>query len=310
MLGHNRALCDTTRMIPLRVTCIGRGGQTAQALAGVAGGYPSIELTQAGREAADLTDAAGLEAFIHQTQPHVVINTGAYNLVDKAETDEATAFAVNAEGPRVLARLCRKHGVQFIHMSTDCVFDGTIAGAYTEEDKPNPISAYGRSKLAGEIAVAEEYPEATTARVCWVFSEYADNFVSKLIGFARTRPKLQIVNDQFGPPTYAPDIAVALLRLARLKVEGVTHAPQLLHVAAPETMDRSEMAVKIMAESQRQGGPFAQIEPVPTETFNAPAKRPANARMSGARATELLGLDWTPFDTALQKTVAGILGRA
>lgn len=310
MLGRNTPSCEMSVMIPLRVTCIGRGGQTAQALAGVAAGYPSIQLTQAGREAADLTDAVGLEAFIHQTQPHVVINTGAYNLVDKAETDEATAFAVNAEGPRILARLCKRRGVQFIHMSTDCVFDGTIKGAYTEEDQPNPISAYGRSKLAGEIAVAEEYPEATTARVCWVFSEYADNFVSKVIGFARGRPRLQIVKDQFGPPTYAPDIAVALLRLAWVKVEGVKRVPQILHVAAPEAMSRSEMAVKIMAESQRQGGPFAEIEPVPTETFNAPAKRPANARMSGAKAKELLGMDWTPFDVALQKSVAGILGRA
>src|SRR5690606_14118646 len=104
MLGRNTASCDMTAMIPLRVTCIGRAGQTAQALAGVAAGRPSIQLTQAGREAADLTDAAGLEAFIQQTQPHVVINTGAYNLVDKAETDEATAFAVNADGPRMLAK--------------------------------------------------------------------------------------------------------------------------------------------------------------------------------------------------------------
>jgi dTDP-4-dehydrorhamnose reductase len=142
-----------------------------------------------------------------------------------------------------------------------------------------------------------------------VFSEYADNFVSKVIGFARTRPKLQIVNDQFGPPTYAPDIAIALLRLARTKFEGVKHVPQLLHIASPETMSRSEMAVKIMAESQRQGGPFADIAPVPTETFNAPAKRPANARLSSARATALLGMDWTPFDVALQKSIAGILGK-
>lgn len=298
-----------TRMIPLRVACIGRGGQTAQALAAVAAGYPSIALTQAGRETADLTDAAALEAFIHQSQPHVVINAGAYNLVDKAETDEATAFAVNAEGPRTLARLCKQNGVHFIHMSTDCVFDGTIRGAYAEEDTPRPLSAYGRSKLAGEIAVAEENPDATTARVCWVFSEYADNFVSRVIGFARSRPKLQIVRDQFGPPTYAPDIAIALLRLARVKVEGVKRVPQMLHVAAPEAMSRSEMAVKIMAESQRQDGPFAEVEPVATETFNAPAKRPLNATLSGAKATALLGLDWTPFDVALQKSVAGILGR-
>jgi len=310
MLGRNSASCEMSVMIPLRVACVGRGGQTAQALAGVAAGYPSIALTQAGREAADLMDAVALEAFIHQTQPHVVINAGAYNLVDKAETDEATAFAVNAEGPRILARLCKRHGVKFIHMSTDCVFDGKAKGAYSEEDPPRPISAYGRSKLAGEIAVAEEYPEATTARVCWVFSEYADNFVSKVIGFAQARPQLQIVKDQFGPPTYAPDIAVALLRLARVKFEGVKRVPQLLHVAAPEAMSRSEMAVKIMAESQRQGGPFAEITPVPTETFNAPAKRPANARLSGDKASELLGMGWTPFDVALQKSVAGILGRA
>ena len=94
-----------------------------------------------------------------------------------------------------------------------------------------------------------------------------------------------------------------------MKVEGVKHVPQLLHVASPETMSRSEMAAKIMAESKRQGGPFAQIEPVPTETFNAPAKRPANARLSSVKATALLGMEWTPFDVALQKSVAGILGK-
>lgn len=196
-------------MIPLRVACIGRHGQTAQAIAAAVAGYPSIELLQAGRDGADLTDPTALEAFLHQSRAHVVINAGAYNFVDKAESDEATAFAVNADGPRTLARLCRRHGLQLIHMSTDCVFDGAGREPHTEDNQPRPLSAYGRSKLAGELAVAEEYPEASTARVCWVFSEYADNFVSKVIEWARARPVLQIVSDQIGPPTYAPDIAIA-----------------------------------------------------------------------------------------------------
>lgn len=296
-------------MIPLRVACIGKYGQTAQALAAVAVGYPSIELYQAGRETADLTDVGTLEAFVRQAQAHVVINAGAYNLVDKAESDEATAFAVNAEGPRTLARLCRRHGAQLIHMSTDCVFDGTGAEPHTEDEKPRPLSAYGRSKRAGELAVTEEYPEATTTRVCWVFSEFADSFVSKVIGWARTRPALQIVSDQIGPPTYAPDIALALLRLARAKVEGVRDLSGLLHLASSDAMARSDMATAIMAESQRQGGPFAEIERVTTAAFNAPAKRPLNARLSNAKATEALGLSWTPFATALERSVAGVLKR-
>ncbi|MDP3492109.1 MAG: dTDP-4-dehydrorhamnose reductase [Hyphomonadaceae bacterium] len=296
-------------MIPLRIACIGKHGQTAQALAAVAAGYASIELHQAGRDGADLTDATALEAFIHQSRAHVVINAGAYNLVDKAESDEATAFAVNAEGPRVLARLCRRHGVKLIHMSTDCVFDGVGSEPHREDETPRPLSAYGRSKLAGEMAVAEEYPDAVTARVCWVFSEFAGSFVSKVIEWARARPVLQIVSDQIGPPTYAPDIAIALLRLARTKVEGVRDLSGLLHLASPDVMSRSDMATAIMAESKRQGGPFAEIEPVSTASFNAPAKRPLNARLSGVKATAALGLSWTPFDEALERSVAGVLRR-
>ncbi len=296
-------------MIPLRVACIGRHGQVAQAIAAAAAGYPSIELHQAGRDGADLTDPMAVEAFILQSRAHLVINAGSYNFVDRAESEEAVAFAVNAEGPRMLARLCRRHGVQLIHMSTDCVFDGAGNEPHDEDETPRPLSAYGRSKLAGEMAVADEYPEAVTTRVCWVFSEFADNFVSKVIEWARAKPVLQIVSDQIGPPTYAPDIAIALLRLARIKVEGVRDVRGLLHLASPEAMSRSDMASAIMAESKRQSGPFAEIEPVTTASFNAPAKRPLNARLSSVRANKLLGLSWTPFGEALERSVAGVLQR-
>jgi dTDP-4-dehydrorhamnose reductase len=296
-------------MTTLRIACIGRAGQTAQSLAAIAARDSSIALVQAGRDRADLADGASLMRFLESAKADIVINAGAYNAVDKAESEEAIAFAVNAEGPRALARWCRKAGVPFIHMSTDCVFDGRAPVPYTEDDAPLPLSAYGRSKLAGERAVAEENPDALTVRVAWVFSEYGDNFVSKMIELARTRPKLRVVRDQIGPPTYAPDIAAGLVSAAREMVGGAKALSGILHVVSSDVLNRADMARAVMAESQAQGGPFAEIEGVTTAEFNAPAGRPLNARLSNARSVERLKLSFTPWPEALKRSVAGILAR-
>jgi dTDP-4-dehydrorhamnose reductase len=293
----------------LRIATIGRNGQTARAIAAVAGGDSAIALTQASTSEADLRDAASLARYIDAAKPDVLINTGAYNFVDRAESEPDEAMRVNADGPLALATICATLGLPFIHMSTDCVFDGKSPDPYTERDMPNPLSAYGRSKLAGEQAVAAANAAAITARVCWVYSEFADNFVAKIVGFARTREQLQVVDDQVGPPTYAPDIARALIALARAMHSGESNLPPLLHIAAPWTTDRASMARDIMQESKRQGGPFAQIQPVPTATFNAPAPRPLNARLSGALATQRLSLSWTPWSEGLARSVAGALSR-
>jgi dTDP-4-dehydrorhamnose reductase len=194
-------------------------------------------------------------------------------------------------------------------MSTDCVFDGKGSDPHMEEEKPAPLSAYGRSKLAGELAVAAENPDALTVRVAWVFSEYGANFVSKMIELARTRPKLRVVGDQVGPPTYAPDVAVALIHAARKKAAGASGLSGLLHVVSSDVMNRADMAKAIMNESRAQGGPFAEVDSVTTAEFDAPAKRPLNARLSNARAVELLGLAFTPWPDALKRSVAGVLSR-
>ena len=293
----------------LRIACIGKHGQTAQALAAVAACDPSIALVQADRRVADLRDGASLERFVDSVKPDAVINAGAYNLVDRAESAQAEAYAVNADGPLALARITRERGIAFVHMSTDCVFDGSGTEAHDEDKTPNPLSVYGASKLAGELAVADEYPQALTARVCWVFSEFGESFVSKVVGWAGERGVLRIVADQVGPPTYAPDIASALLRLAREKVEGASDLSGLLHLAAPDAMSRADMAREIMATSKRLGGPFAEIDAVASAEFNAPAKRPLNARLSGVRATQRLGIVWTPWREALERSVVGVLGR-
>jgi dTDP-4-dehydrorhamnose reductase len=293
----------------LRITCIGRAGQMAQALAAVAARDTSFTLVQGGHEVADLANAATLAKFLDGAKPDVIINTGAYNAVDRAETEQAIAFAINADGPRALAKWGRRSGVPLIHMSTDCVFDGKGSEPHTEQEAPAPLSAYGRSKLAGERAVAEEDPEALIVRVAWVFSEYGDNFVSKMIELARTRPKLRVVRDQSGPPTYAPDIAIAVLRAAREKAEGAMDLSGLLHVVSSDTMNRADMASAIMAESRTQGGPFAEVEAVTTAEFDAPAQRPLNARLSNAKAVKRLELSFTPWPEALKRSVAGVLAR-
>ena len=297
-------------MPDLKIACIGRLGQTARALAAGVLNDRSIDLVAAGRNEADLRDPASLQAFLDRTKPGVLINAGAYNFVDRAESEPDEAMRVNADGPRTLARRCRELGVAFIHMSTDCVFDGRKASLYTEDDEARPLSAYGRSKLAGEQAVAEEYPDALTARVAWVFSEYGDNFVSKMLEFAGKRPVLKVVNDQIGPPTYAPDIAAALIRAAKEKAADAAGLFGLMHVVSSDSLDRATMAKAIMAESRKQGGPAAEIEGVTTAEFAAAAARPLNARLSNAKAVTRLGLTFTPFDEALARSVAGILARS
>ncbi len=291
--------------MPLRIATIGRNGQVARALAACTADDDAIALVQAGSAQADLRDPDSLARFLDAAEPDVLINAGAYNFVDRAESERDLAFAINADGPRALARLSRARGIPFIHMSTDCVFDGAKSGAYTEADAPNPLSVYGHSKLAGERAVMEENPDASITRVCWVYSEHGESFVSRIISLARSQPVLRVVNDQVGPPTYAPDIARALLTLTRHKPG---HAG-LLHLAAPILTDRASMAAAILGCSRDHGGPFAEVEPVPTSAFAAPARRPANAQLSGGHATGLLDLAWTPWPEALDRSVRGVLAR-
>jgi dTDP-4-dehydrorhamnose reductase len=293
----------------LRIACIGRYGQTAQALAAMAAGDASLQLVAAGREMLDLRDAASIVRFIDAARPDAVINAAAYNAVDRAESEPDLAIAVNAEGPAALARLCRTLGLPFIQMSTDCVFDGTKASPYVESDAPNPLSAYGRSKLAGEQAVLTEDAEALVARVCWVFSEYGENFVSRMLDLARTRPLLRVVSDQTGPPTHASDVASALLAATRLRQAGPAQLSGLIHFAAPEATSRSDMAQAIMAASRAQGGPAVPVEPTPTAEFPTPANRPLNAHLASLRAEALPGLSWRPWRDAIPPAVATILRR-
>lgn len=170
----------------------------------------------------DITDRPAVERVVKKFRPDVIINAAAYTAVDKAETDRIRAMKVNAIGPENLAIAAHQQGARLIHLSTDYVFDGSKKTPYTESDLPCPINFYGLSKWEGEKRVFSVLPDAVVIRTSWVFSEYGANFVKTMLRLAETRSEISVVNDQFGCPTYAGDLAQAIITLAsRAEAAGV-----------------------------------------------------------------------------------------
>ena len=197
----------------MRLCIIGRHGQLATALAEEAA-RSGVETRQLGRPECDLAQDIDLPGLLQGWTPDIVINAAAYTAVDAAEHDEATAHCVNATGPHRLAQATAALDIPLIHVSTDYVFDGLKATPYTEEDCPHPTSVYGRTKLEGERLVAAANPRHAILRTAWVYSHTGQNFVRTMMRLA-SRGEVPVVSDQFGCPTYAPDLARASLAVAR-----------------------------------------------------------------------------------------------
>ena len=288
------------------VLVIGRRGQLASDLAALAGrgGVPVVAL---GRPEADLLDAGSLAAAIARIGPRAVINAAAYTNVDRAESEGDLAFALNRDGPAALAAACAEALLPLIHVSTDQVFDDSRTRPHREDDAPNPLCLYGRSKLEGERAVAAANSGALIVRVSWVFGPSADNFVKKVLAWAGDRDALSIVADQHGRPTYSPALAAALLDLA-LRMEGADAPRGILHLAGGSVMTRFDQARSVIEGSGRRGGPTATLAPVATRDFPTPAKRPLNAVLDVSRAKERHGVVLGPFQPDLDETLDAVLG--
>jgi dTDP-4-dehydrorhamnose reductase len=234
----------------------------------------------------DISNEQAVRDILEQQKPQAVINCAATTNVDRCETDTDWAFAVNEHGPRYLARACRELQAQFVHVSTDYVFDGEKDGLYTREDVPNPISVYGKSKLAGERAVEEEFAQAFIIRTSWVFGVGGKNFGSRIFDYAKAGVKLRGVQDQTSIATYAPELAArieALLALGR---------PGLYQVTGSGVMTWFEFArLALDLAGMRE----ATIEPCTRADLNQPALRPRNSAMR-CLLSEELGLpplrDW------------------
>lgn len=162
----------------------------------------------------NICDQATVQSYIEQARPQLIINAAAYNAVDQAERDPAAAMALNADAPRHLAQAAQQVGARLVYISTDYVFDGKAAQPYDEEAPANPINAYGQSKRAGELAVLHSQPQAIVLRTSWLYSEYGTNFVKTMLRLAKTGAPIHVVDDQIGAPTYAGDLAQAIIQLS------------------------------------------------------------------------------------------------
>lgn len=195
----------------MKVLITGSHGQVGHCLVNVLSVRDDIQVFAYDREGMDITKAAQVISIVSELKPDVIMNCAAHTAVDKAETDIEMSYAINRDGPRYLAKAAESVGALMLHISTDYVFDGDKSLPYVETDKPNPKGVYGQSKLEGEEAVIANCSRYAILRTAWVFGEHGNNFVKTMLRLGKDRPELGIIGDQFGGPTYAGDIAKALI---------------------------------------------------------------------------------------------------
>ncbi len=258
------------------------------------------------KEHLDITNQDKVNAAVAEFQPTIIINAAAHTAVDKAEEEIDLSYAINRDGPKYLAQAAQNVGAAILHISTDYVFEGNKVGMYVESDSTNPQGVYGESKLAGEIAVAEACEKHIILRTAWVFGENGNNFVKTMLRLGATRDALNIIGDQYGGPTYAGDIAKALILISKCitqgdKIEyGVYHYSGLPHVSWYEFAD----VVFNIAKKQGVIVKKPSLTNITTEQYPTPAKRPCNSRLNTNKITHAFSIEASDWKTALNNIKA------
>ncbi len=253
----------------------------------------------------DLTDGNSIRKWVRDTRPQVVLNAAAYTAVDKAETETVRAMQINGTAPGVLAEETKKLGALLVHYSTDYVFDGTKQTPYVEDDPPNPLGAYGRTKLAGDEAVRAAGGNHLVFRLCWVYGARGQNFMLTMMRLAREREKLRVVRDQFGCPTWsrmiAETTALALKQaLAAPEPEAFTGTYHLAASGQTSWQGFAQAIVDLMpAEVKR----CHSIEPISTAEYPLPARRPAYSVLSCEKLSQTFGLKLPDWHESLKAVV-------
>jgi dTDP-4-dehydrorhamnose reductase len=248
----------------LRLYVVGTEGQVARSLREAATNNPDIVIGSGGRPEVDILRPDLVEKALLAFAPDIVINPAAYTAVDRAETEPDLAFAVNRDGAGIVARQAARLGIPIVHLSTDYVFDGKKQSPYVETDAVAPAGVYGRSKLAGEYAVAAANDRHVILRTSWVYAPFGNNFVRTMLRLSDNRDRLSVVDDQIGCPTYAPDIAVAILAIARRigSVGWQDRFAGVVHLAGPDEVTWCGFARQIMRLKEKKHGRRVAVEAI------------------------------------------------
>jgi len=276
-----------------RILLTGLNGQVGQELQRTLA--PLGEVIGVGRETMDLAQATSIRQAISEARPDVIVNAAAYTAVDKAETETELAHSINGIAPQIMAEEAQRLGAALFHISTDYVFDGRKNTPYLEDDAPNPIGAYGKSKLVGEEGIRKTCDRYIILRTAWVYGTYGkSNFVKTMLRLFASRDEVRVVADQVGTPTWASDIASAI---ATLLPQLCPEQPQESPLTGIYNFTNSGMsswydfAIAIFEEAEQLGFPLKvqRIVPITTSEYPTPAQRPAYSVLSGKKVSAALG---------------------
>lgn len=281
----------------MRVLIAGSHGQVGSILTKQLAKLANTTVIALGKDELDITKQEAVNNVVAEYEPTIIINAAAYTAVDKAEEEVDLSYAINCDGSKYLAQAAQSIGAAILHISTDYVFEGNKSGEYVETDVTNPQGVYGQSKLAGEIAVAKACDKHIILRTAWVFGENGNNFVKTMLRLGLRRKELSIVGDQFGGPTYAGDIADALIQIAKRITQndaieyGVYHFSGLPHVSWFDFADTIfDIAVEQCIIKKKP-----VITKINTNQYPTPAKRPNNSRLNNNKIIEAFSVkvcDW------------------
>lgn len=252
------------------------------------------------RQEMDITDAGETRSFIANHNPELVINLAAYTAVDLAESNVDLAFATNHFGASNVSKASAAVGAAIIHLSTDYVFSGEKGSAYTEDDLPNPVNIYGKSKLAGELAVKQANSRHLILRTAWVFSGRPNNFVTKIVELAQTQSSISIVDDQFGNPTYANDVALTLATLVDQTDKMTKDDWGIYHYAGMPSTTWFNLAAKFFHAASKNTQTLRLIA-ISSNQYNAPARRPNNSCLATRKISEKFGISPCNWCTRLNE---------
>lgn len=275
---------------------------------------PLGEVVALDRAACDLSDTAAARAVVRDIAPDLIVNPAAYTAVDKAETDAASAFTVNAEIPAIFAAEARRLGIPLIHYSTDYVFDGSKATAYVEDDATEPQSVYGRSKRDGELAIQASGADALILRTSWVVGAHGGNFAKTMLRLAAQRDRLNVVADQFGAPTSAALLADVTAHLVRqIQRERAAFPFGLYHLTAGGETHWCDYARYVIGAARAAGLPLLAspetVQAITTADYPTPARRPANSRLDTQKFRNTFGLTLPDWRVGVSHVLRQILDR-
>jgi dTDP-4-dehydrorhamnose reductase len=271
----------------MKILITGAYGQLGNEINCLTDKYPEWQFLFTDVDSLDITNESALEIWFQNNKPKYVVNCAAYTAVDKAETDIETANKVNALAPKLLGKFSKKFDAKLIHISTDYVFDGEAFTPYSEETEVNPKSIYGETKLKGEQNCFEENPESVIIRTSWLYSTFGNNFVKTMLRLARERDKLNVVYDQIGTPTYAADLANAILSVIQISEgEPEKFVPGIYHYSNEGVASWYDFAKAIFEIS----GVNCTVLPVRSVEFPTPAKRPNYSVLDKAKIKNKFGI--------------------